>query len=336
MVTAKAKKRMAALIAAIIVVLTVECVIPFGRSAKYITSSNEITYKQYMFIPYGDDETGLGHYIINGQGQKQKAGNLGPNSFSVAEDGSVYILDTLKYRISRYSSGGAYMYSVPIPSNAWGLDFEVAGDTIYLMHGDSWLYKISAAAGEADGKSWEKLGSYSIISLAGLYSQGTEVFGRAWDGADILLTGVAPIPIEYLPKVAISNLTEEKKIIISKNGVDNVFKYAAQYAGAYIIRDADGSAYIYEYEALMKYRSYAELRIGRYVSGEKKETALAAPMEYYINSNPFKKLYLTEDGNVFQLLPLENGVEILRVPWLAGEKTRITDEMIEANNNKSP
>jgi hypothetical protein len=332
MVTAKAKKRMAALIAVIIVLLTAECVMPFGRSVKYITSSNEITYKQYAFIPYGDDEASLGHYIVNGQGQKQKAGNLGPNSFSVAEDGSVYILDTLKYRINRYSSGGAYMYSVPLPSNAWGLDFEVAGDTIYLMHGDSWLYKIRAAAGETDSKGWEKLDTYSIISLAGLYSHGPEVFGRAWDGADILLTGSAPV--EYLPKVAISNLSEEKKLIINKGGVDNVFKYAAQYAGAYIIKDAAGIAYIYEYEALRKYRSYAELRICKYVNGEKKETALAAPLEYYINSNPFKKLYLTEGGDVFQLLPLENGVEILKVPWLAGEKTRITQEMIEANEKK--
>jgi hypothetical protein len=74
------------------------------------------------------------------------------------------------------------MYSIPLPVKSWSFDFEIVGDTVYLMSGDYTLYKKSTA-----DKEWNKLGAYSILSLAGLYKHGNKVYGRTWDGSDLRL-----------------------------------------------------------------------------------------------------------------------------------------------------
>jgi ribosomal 50S subunit-recycling heat shock protein len=67
MITAKAKRRLGALIVLLIIMLIIECVNPLNRNTKYVTSANEITYRKYMFIPYGKDEASLGHLTSEGQ-----------------------------------------------------------------------------------------------------------------------------------------------------------------------------------------------------------------------------------------------------------------------------
>ncbi len=323
MVAAKAKIRLGALIILLIIMLLIECIYPLDRNTKYVTSANEITYKKYMFIPYGENESSLG--LFKGEGQRPVI--IGPNSFSVAADGTVYILDTVNYKVKRYTANGNFMYSIELPKNAWAFDFEVAGNTVYLMSGDYNLYR----KGVSD-KEWTKLGSYSIMSLAGLYAQGNEVYGRAWDGADLKLS--ASEPIKYLDRVDVRLSEDKKQAFLTKDGVEHVVNYEGEPIGSYIIKADDGTSYVFEYDALMKYYPYLELRIGKYVDGEKKETALAAPMSYYLKSNPYKKLYVTDGGEVFQMVPLEAGVLISVVPWFSGEKTRITEVLIEANETK--
>jgi hypothetical protein len=324
MVTAKSKKRLGALIGLIIIILIINCVYPLDKNAKYVTDDNEITYKKYMVIPYGEGEAALGHVTVEGP----KPMYLGPNSFSVTSDGGVFILDTVNYKIKRYSSGGIYMYSIALPKNIWGLDFEVMGNTVYLMGGDYNLYKKSVG-----GDEWVKLGTYSIMSLAGLYSQGSEVYGRAWDGADFTLTGSRPV--EYNEKVIMTKAGDIKQTVITKDGAQYYADFAAQMFNPFIIKNNGDTAYIYEYEALMKNVTFGEIRIGKYVNGLKTETALAAPLKYYINVNSFKKVYVTDSGEVYQMIPLESGIAISIVPWFSGEKTRITEAMIAANEVSS-
>jgi hypothetical protein len=323
MISKKRKTALGALICLLVILIAIECIYPLDVNAKYVTAANEITYKKYMFIPYGDDEGSLAHFV----GEGDKAVNLGPNSFAVAEDGSVFILDDLRYQIKHYSPTGTFMYSIALPKNGFGLDFEVSGDTVYLMNGDNCLYKKSTADAE-----WVKLGTYSIMRLAGLYAEENEVYGRTWDGADMHLTGFQLI--ENAEKTNISQSVDKKQTYIKKDGVEYTINYSAEPLGSFIIKTVGDTAYTYEFEALMKNYPYAELRIGKYVNGVRTETALAAPMSYYINSNPFKKLYIADSGEVYQMLPLESGVLISVVPWFPDEKTRITDVMIKANETK--
>jgi hypothetical protein len=141
-------------------------------------------------------------------------------------------------------------------------------------------------------------------------------------------------PIEYLEKVDIRLSEDKSEAYITKDSIEHTVSYEGEPIGSYIIKTNNNISYIFEYDVLMKNYPYAEQRIGKYVNGEKKETALAAPMSYYLNSNPYKKLYITDKGEVYQMLPLESGVLISVVPWFSGERTRITEVMIEANETK--
>ncbi len=91
-----------------------------------------------------------------------------------------------------------------------------------------------------------------------------------------------------------------------------------------------------EQEALMDYYSYAEFRVGQYIDGVKVATALPISTADYEYSIPYKKLYITDDGNVYQMVPEEDGIRIYIVPWLEGERTRITPEMIALDKKPWP
>jgi hypothetical protein len=57
------------------------------EDTKYITEKNEITYNEYLYIPFGESEDMLGGVSYT------DAESLGPKSFAIMSDGTVYILD---------------------------------------------------------------------------------------------------------------------------------------------------------------------------------------------------------------------------------------------------
>jgi hypothetical protein len=122
------------------------------KSSKYVTPENEVNYRQYIFIPYGEEEKYLGHI-----GSQSYA--YGPGSFAVSVDGSVYVLDSFNRKIKRYTAGGGFMYSVALPDKQGGVDFEIKDGTIYLLCNDSGIYTMSPG-----DKVWTRQG-YSHLSI---------------------------------------------------------------------------------------------------------------------------------------------------------------------------
>ena len=274
-----------------------------GKGSKYVTEDNEIKYKQYIFIPYGEKEDTLGHGGSIGSG-------YGPGSFAVATDGTVYILDTFNRKIKRYTAGGSFMFSSELPGNTNGVDFEVYNNTIYLLGIDGGIY-----VKNVNGKDWTRKGYSQLRNFTGIYSDSGQAVMRSWNGDGLILSATdGPTYTEKRLPTYINKTNLKSDLLLSC-----------------IVRDSKLEDYVLVQEILKQNKSYAELRIVKYSDNEIKETALAAPLSYYIYSNPFKKLYLSRTGEVYQMVPLENGIAIFYIPWFNGEKTRITPAMLEEN-----
>ena len=79
-------------------------------------------------IPYGENENCA---AISGSVEKKEE-IVGPNSFSIAEDGTFFILDTCNYRVIHYAKDGVILEQYGMPHSMWGLDMEVCGDDLYV------------------------------------------------------------------------------------------------------------------------------------------------------------------------------------------------------------
>lgn len=293
-------------------------------ASKYVTVENEVNYEEYLFIPFGDDIDTLGCNEY-----REQVEMVGPKSFVVSDDGSVYILDTLNESIKQYSAKGRFLTSISLPDGCYGLDMDIADGNIYLMCDDRYLYKknLNLDSFTADD-SWEMIGSYSITSLAGLYAENDEMYGRSWDGSDLYLSGMQAKT--YTNRVQMTLTDDGNGVIANDNGTYTI-KYAAEPIGTYIVKTIGKYTYILEQEALLDYYPYAEMRIGKYENEQKIATALPLSTKEYNYSLPFKKLYVTDNGEIYQMVPVEKGVVIYSVPWYSGEKTRITQAMVEKN-----
>lgn len=301
----KAGRILGCIIILLFIAAIVFCNMILCKSSKYVTPENEVNYRQYIFIPYGEEEKYLGHI-----GSQSYA--YGPGSFAVSVDGSVYVLDSFNRKIKRYTAGGGFMYSVAIPDKQGGVDFEIKDGTIYLLCNDSGIYTMSPG-----DKVWTRQGYSQLKHLAGMFTANGEVYLRSWESGSLQLS--SPNGLIF---------SEAEASPLKGESLESDLFYSC------VLRSAGEESYVLLQETLNQKRPYSELRVIKYKGDEIKETALAAPLEYYIYSNPFKKLYLTQSGDVYQLVPAENGVIIFYVPWFAGEKTRITEKLIEENRAK--
>jgi hypothetical protein len=291
---------------------------------KYVTEDNEIIYKEYQNFEFGEEEGFIGGV------SNDNAESSGPKSFAVSCDGSVYFLDTQKYRISRYSTEGVFLWSVALPSDCYGLDMEATDDALYLVCESGSLYcmQIDAAVGDKI-EFWQEIGHVSRTNFAGLYSESGIVYCRMWNGSDLRLT-IGQM-VEKTDETLIERDDDSNKVMLSKAGITYNVSYVAEPIGIYIIKTIDDSTYIIEHEALLDNYPFAETRIGKYDSDGKLATALPISTKSYNYLLPFKKLYVTDDGDVYQMVPTKSGVAIFIVPWFSGEKTRITEAMLEEN-----
>ena len=277
-------------------------------------------------IPYGENENCA---AISGSVEKKEE-IVGPNSFSIAEDGTFFILDTCNYRVIHYAKDGVILEQYGMPHSMWGLDMEVCGDDLYVLCDDYCIYYISML--EVDSK-WTKIGAASVTSISSLCRENNIVYGRAWDGQEVYVTEQKTLA--SCPNIDLGYDEKVSKGYINKQGIHYSLDFQAEPIGAYIIKTIDNSAYILEQEALLRNNPYVEMRIGKYCEGSKAETAILRPLTgcMYV---PFRCSYVTDLGNVYQLYPKAEGLCIYEIPWASGERTNITPEMIALDAIKNP
>ena len=296
-----------------------------GVSGKYVTAENEVEYQEYLSIPLGEGKTALGGY------SSQKAESLGPKSFAVMDNGSVYILDTQKHRIVQYSGADELLWSAALPDEWYAIDMDVSGDEIYVASSECDIYATGLGNVKSIGR--QRIGSLSRTDLAGLYAENGGVYCRSWTSANhsLTLSGIEPFDETEMARSDIG-------VSLKKSGTIYDVKCVAEPIGCFVIKSVEDSTYIMEQEALMEEDAFAETRVGRYIDGQKAATALPISTANYIYALPFKKLYITASGCVYQMMQTSDSVVIYQFPWFDGEKARITQEMLRKTQapSKSP
>lgn len=293
-------------------------------SSKYVYSNDEVGYIVYSYIPYGQSDDTL---TINER--KEELEPLGPNSFAIMPDGTIYILDTLSGKIKHYTQKGKFLEAIQLPIDVYAIDMEITPNTIYIMGSDGEIYARDLYSYNLSA-TWSFKGKHPREGIATLQAENGVVYVRSWTGNDknISTRDKAVTPI--------TKSNEGYVITLEKAGISYKINYVTYPIGTYIIKSNANKTYIMEQEALLDYYPYAETRIGQYINGVKMATALPISTADYKYSIPYKKLYITDDGNVYQMVPEEYGIKIYIVPWLKGERTRITPEMIALDKQPWP
>lgn len=292
--------------------------------SKYVYSNDEIGYIVYSYIPYGQSDDTL---TINER--KEDLEPLGPNSFAIMPDGTIYILDTLSGKIKHYTREGKFLEAIQLPIDVYAIDMEITPNAIYIMGFDGEIYAHDLDSYNLSAM-WSFKGKYPREDIITLQAENGVVYVRSWTGKDKNLSTqddtVTPI----------TKTNKDNVVTLNKAGISYKINYVAHPIGTYIIKSNANKTYIMEQEALLNYYPYAETRIGQYINGVKVATALPISTADYKYSIPYKKLYIADDGNVYQMVPEEYGIKIYIVPWLKGERTRITPEMIALDKKPWP
>ena len=129
----------------------------------------DIAYNIHAFIPYGNDEKTL---TANEFALEMES--LGPKSFAIAEDGTIYILDTLSYKIKQYTSNGEFMQSFDLPTGFYGIDMDFSEDNLSVLSDSGDLLNMKKIqTGSSEWKSIDQSISsgVSIEDTIGLYCE---------------------------------------------------------------------------------------------------------------------------------------------------------------------
>lgn len=309
----------------------------FGSVVSAVILDKETDLEPYAFIPYSESEASLAT-----SGNTPEMETLGPKSFAIAEDGTIYILDTLNEKVKHYTVAGKFINDIELPAGFYGIDLEVTDSILCVLGDNGELISVdiepnyNSVASSTVNSSHDILKTYEEIPISdiiGLYREDNIIFIKSWSGYDIKINKVSSeIKSLSKDKSAIQKSTDSNgNIILEKDDIVYEINYSAQPIGTYIIKSDSDSTYIMEQEALLGSFPYAETRVGRYVDGKKVATALPISTVDYDYCLPFKKLCVTDEGIVYQMVPEKEGIAIYCIPWINGAASRITTKMIELN-----
>ena len=259
-----------------------------------------------------------------------------PQSFTIDQEGNFYILDTLNYKVKKYSTTGVYLEAISLPEGVYGKDIEVLEDTIFIYTDDNKLYAIN----KVNPKEYACITEISRENIAALYVAEGDLYIRSYNGSD--------------KKIEITeNLTQEKAVALNeannwsiyqddtiiglsnssfykKQSLENDLSYSikclVEPLGAFCIKKSGNNAYILSNETDWH---YAETRITKVLDNTISKSALAISGKVYDYGEPFKKIYVFED-NVYQMIPELNGLSFYLLPWSTEPETRFSNEMINA------
>lgn len=257
----------------------------------------------------------------------------GPKSFAVHGD-VLYILDSGSSTIKLYGLDGQYIKSFSFPSYLYAVDMEVSSNYFYIMCDNNYIYRADYTS---SNPSWLIACSYSPHEIACLITNNGTVYARAFEGEDIILeTAGEPSLSNSSQATLISNASstaciKESEFEIKRNSTDYSIPIQGTPVGIYVLKDIGNTTYIMEQEALLSL-SFVELRIGKYQGGNKIATAVPIQLTEYKKYIPFKKIYISDSGDVFQMITTDTGILIKMIPWENGNQTSITPAMLEENN----
>lgn len=287
-----------------------------------VSSVSTIAISNDIFIPYGsdNDDLTLGYGIY------------GPNSIDVIGQ-NIFILDTWGHAIKQYDLQGEFITAFPYPDELYAMDMELMDGMAFIMCDNEIIYSASLLD---DEPKWEEVTEYSLLDVVCLVSDNNCVYARVVDGEDITVYCSSYLDSSSSFNIAdsistSSSVISSSAITVTKNGQSFSVPLKGESVGTFVYKSSGVNAYVLEKEALLGL-GYVEVRFGKYVNGEIAATAILTPTSEYAFYVPYKYYCLSSDGIVYQMIPGDTGVNIKEVAWQSGERTMISDTMVQQND----
>ncbi len=280
-----------------------------------------------LSVPVGDDEN---QYAYGEDAEDFET--KGPESFAVLND-TVYLLDDVKKEIKVFNLNSNYIKTIPLPPEHRYYDIEISNqNTISLL---TYGYKILTIDDmgnilytqnlqyENDSEIKRKLLSRSIdgkVMLKDIYDYSTYEVVTSDDNTKIHTN---TSNVKYFSSETNNNL--KQSFDYNDDIIEINYNYQAGLTYPLKILN-DREILFYEEDALFGSQMYVEIRIGKYVDGEKVEMALLEETISY-EFVPNKFVYSTDDGKVYQLVCNKNSIDIYQLVFTDYDRTRIDHNM---------
>jgi len=282
------------------------------------------------FSAYGDKLFSV--QVNNGVGQiaySPKVEDLelrGPESFAVATNGDVYLLDTIDSQVEVFTKDGKHKNTITLPSNVVEfVDLELAGnDTFYVLN------DVGLVLEYKNGKLVQEHNvpfDAEKLDIMGLFqNDNNSVVVRYLDGSEIELSSKKKTAGYGGYKGKRTGNTIE----MASAGDQFAVAYTYEPAGTQPLqKTANGERLVLENEALIGKELYVETRVGKYKNGKKVATALAIPNEEYVMAAPNQTVYTAANGKAYQMLLKDGSVEIYELKYSAENKTNINTALVK-------
>ena len=229
--------------------------------------------------------------------------------------------------------------TIPLPEDIYALDIEKIGDFLFVYAESANGHKLYMIDERTPEVYWI-VAAVPFRDIEGLYASEGDLYIRSCNGADKKIQlATEDISKEQWP------VKNSAPVYISDENT-NVF-WKKESAGEQVSGEEEkgtlnltcrldplGAFYLgkmgnVEYAVTNETDwSYAETRVTKFVDGENTESALTISGKEYFFGFPFKKIYIQNDI-VYQMVPVENGIEIYQIPWSSSIQTRFSEEMVE-------
>lgn len=287
--------------------------------------------KEILFIPWGTGNNNIGltsYKVENSRTMQEEIMKGGPSKFEVDSKGNIYVDDTVKERIIKFDNAGKYVSEI----KHTGEDFDIADGKIYLLDELFENYIVKATIIEEYNNANKLLRKWEIPvkdmnensgKLIKVINNNIFLFnsGKQWQIGTITEKFKVPklkkeegklggdgkryiIVSSFELKVIDENGKDVKKIKLNQSEDLSNFERIDNQGNIYFIID---TTYVIALPADRK-----TLEVHKYNNDGILLTVIKLTTEYYTEISPANKIIIDDKGNVYQMLPKEKGVFIIK------------------------
>lgn len=292
-----------------------------GLANEDATTTNNIDNELIFSLPI---KSGEGTVAYTDEAVEME--RFGPESFSVSDEGTFYILDSVDKQVEIFDISGNPIDTIKLPENESYYDIEIKdnGSMVILTYkGNILEYNKN---GTLINQSSIELKEARDINFNQLYkNKNGDIVIR-----DLLNYKEISIDTKKVnDNLAFMDIRKDKnKTIISYQGNNIVIDYDYQSAGTYPLNQIqEDDIIILEKEVLIGKKIYLENRISKYNKGKKTGTALAEPISNY-EIIPNKYIYSSKNKKTYQMVLNKDSIDIYELKFAKFKLTNIDNTLI--------
>lgn len=280
------------------------------------------SYVKIVSLPIGDGAGNIG-YTPNIEDCEKR----GPESYAIADNGNIFVLDTISNEVEEFSKTGKSLntYKLPLGTVEY-FDIEVtAPNTFYVLNylGDVLKYENGVIKSRTKFDFPEE--QYTAVGLF-RDKNNNAIFRNLKTGSDYYVD-TRKVENKYAG-IKVKN-NGEKSIMLTSDAQQFTVNYTFTPAATYPVMNTNAETILLKTEALVGKSIYTETKIEKYQNGKKISNALAMPINgNYEYSVPHKYLYCDNSEKAYQMVLKNNNVEIYQLSFSDKDLTNITTDLI--------